>query len=125
MLTEKHTVIVTTPEELLPLLMEALRAVEEERKADDVSPQGKRLLSPKDVEHEFGIHRKMLAEWRSEGIGPAYTTFGRRILYERAVVENYIISKRIKTSGYSGIWRFQASISPIIESFSFSCPGKR
>ena len=45
----------------------------------------------------------MLAEWRSEGIGPAYTTFGRRILYERAVVENYIISKRIKTSGYSGI----------------------
>ena len=103
MLTEKHTVIVTTPEELLPLLMEAVRAVEEERKADDVSPQGKRLLSPKDVEHEFGIHRKMLAEWSSEGIGPAYTTFGRRILYERAVVENYIISKRIKTSGYSGI----------------------
>ena len=86
MLTEKHTVIVTTPEELLPLLMEAVRAVEEERKADDVSPQGKRLLSPKDVEHEFGIHRKMLAEWRSEGIGPAYTTFGRRILYQRAVV---------------------------------------
>ncbi len=103
MLTEKHTVIVTTPEELLPLLMEAVRTVEEERKADDVSPQGKRLLSPKDIEHEFGIHRKMLAEWRSEGIGPAYTTFGRRILYERAVVENYIISKRIKTSGYSGI----------------------
>ena len=103
MLTEKHTVIVTTPEELLPLLMEAVRAVEEERKADDVSPQGKKLLSPKDIEHEFGIHRKMLAEWRSEGIGPAYTTFGRRILYERAVVENYIISKRIKTSGYSGI----------------------
>lgn len=60
MLTEKHTVIVTTPEELLPLLMEAVRAVEEERKADDVSPQGKRLLSPKDVEHEFGIHRKIV-----------------------------------------------------------------
>ncbi|MGE9985253.1 hypothetical protein [Desulfovibrio sp. SGI.169] len=103
MLTEKHTVIVTTPEELLPLLMEAIRAVEEERKTDDVGSQGKRLLSPKDVEYEFGIHRKMLAEWRAEGIGPAYTTFGRRILYERAVVENYIISKRIKTSGYSGI----------------------
>lgn len=103
MLTEKHTVIVTTPEELLPLLMKAVRAVEEERKADDVAPQGKKLLSPKDIEHEFGIHRKMLAEWRSEGIGPAYTTFGRRILYERAVVENYIISKKIKTSGYSGI----------------------
>ena len=60
MLTEKHTVIVTTPEELLPLLMKAVRAVEEERKADDVSPQGKRLLSPKDVEHEFGIHRKIV-----------------------------------------------------------------
>lgn len=102
MLTEKYTVIVTTPEELLPLLMEAVRAVEEERKADDVGSQGKKLLSSKDVEYEFGIHRKMLAEWRSEGIGPVYTSIGRRILYERAVVENCIISKRIKTSRYSG-----------------------
>ena len=100
--TEKHTVIVTTPEELLPLLMEAVRAIEEEKKTDGVSPQGKKLLAPKDVEREFGIHRKMLAEWRSEGIGPGYTTFGRRILYERSAIENYIVSKRIKTSGYSG-----------------------
>ena len=49
-----HTIIVSTPEELMPMIMEAVRAVEE-RKADDVSPQGKRLLSPKDVEHEFGM----------------------------------------------------------------------
>lgn len=103
MLTEKPTVIVTTPEELLPLLTEAVRAaIENEKKAESVSPQGKKLLAPKDVEHEFGIHRKMLAEWRSEGIGPAYTTFGRRVLYERSVIEDYIVSKRIKTSGYSG-----------------------
>ena len=102
MLTEKHTVIVTTPEELLPLLMEAVRAIENEKMTDEVNPQGKKLLAPKDVEREFGIHRKMLAEWRSEGIGPTYTTLGRRILYERSVIENYIVSKRIKTSGYSG-----------------------
>ena len=96
--TEKHTVIVTTPEELLPLLMEAVRAIEEEKKTDGVSPQGKKLLAPKDVEREFGIHRKMLAEWRSEGIGPAYTTFGRRVFYERAVLEEYIASERVQTS---------------------------
>ena len=35
-----HTIIVSTPEELMPMIMEAVRAVEE-RKADDVSPQGK------------------------------------------------------------------------------------
>lgn len=58
MLTEKHTVIITTPEELLPLLMEAVRAVEEERRDNNTLPQGRRLLSPKDVEREFGIHRK-------------------------------------------------------------------
>lgn len=103
MLSEKNIVIVTTPEELLHLLIEALREVDSERKFDDTNYQCKKLLSPKDVEHEFGIHKKMLADWRSEGIGPSYNMFGRRILYERSVIENYIVSKRIKTADYSEV----------------------
>lgn len=57
----------------------------------------KKLLAPKDVEREFGIHQKTLAYWRQESIGPAYTSFGRRVFYERAVLEEYIASGRIQT----------------------------
>lgn len=103
MISEKNVVIVTTPEELLPLIIEAIREAGGERKIDDANHQYKKLLSPKEVEHEFGIHKKMLADWRSEGIGPSYSMFGRRILYERSVIENYITSKRIKTADYSGV----------------------
>ena len=65
----------------------------------------KKLLSPKEIEHEFGIHKKMLADWRSEGIGPSYSMFGIRILYERSVIENYIVSKRSHTASLRQGWR--------------------
>lgn len=60
----------------------------------------KRLLTPKDIEKEFGIHRKMLGYWRMEGIGPAYITFGRRIFYDRTEFEEFVSSGKIKTTGY-------------------------
>ena len=56
-----------------------------------------KLLAPKDVEREFGIRQKTLAYWRQECIGPAYTSFGRRVFYERSVLEEYIASGRIQT----------------------------
>lgn len=95
---EGHTIIISTPEELLPLITEAIRAVEHEKTADVHGLPDKKLLAPKDVEKEFGIHQKTLAYWRMEGVGPAYTNFGRRIFYERAVLEEYIASGRIQTS---------------------------
>ena len=57
-----------------------------------------RDIYQKDVEKEFGIHQKTLAYWRQESVGPAYTSFGRRVFYERAVLEEYIASGRIQTS---------------------------
>ena len=56
------------------------------------------FCTPEDVEREFGIHQKTLAYWRMEGVGPAYTNFGRRVFYERAVLEEYIASGRVQTS---------------------------
>lgn len=93
-----HTIILSTPEELFPLITKAVRLAGYEKTQNASEGPAKKLLSPKDVEKEFGIHQKTLAYWRLEGIGPAYTSFGRRVFYERAVLEEYIASGRIQTS---------------------------
>lgn len=95
---ERRTIIVSTPEELLPLITEAVRAAGAEQKDSTFEGPAKKLLAPKDVEREFGIHQKTLAYWRQESIGPAYTSFGRRVFYERAELEEHIASGRIQTS---------------------------
>ena len=92
-----RTIILSTPEELLPLITEAIRLANNENMQSTPESQVKKLLAPKDVEREFGIHQKTLAYWRQESIGPAYTSFGRRVFYERAVLEEYIASGRIQT----------------------------
>ena len=95
---EGHTIILSTPEELLPLIIEAIRSVGYGISSESVTLPNKKLLSPKDVEQEFGIHQKTLAYWRQEGVGPAYTNCGRRVFYERAALEEYIAAGRIQTS---------------------------
>lgn len=95
---EGHTIILSTPEELFPLITEAVRLANLENTQNTSKGQTQKLLSPKDVEKEFGIRQKTLAYWRLEGIGPTYTSFGRRIFYERAILEQYIASGRIQTS---------------------------
>lgn len=95
---EGRTIILSTPEELLPLITEAVRIAGYEQSQKLSEEPARKLLAPKDVEREFGIHQKTLAYWRLEGIGPSYTSFGRRIFYERAVLEEYIASGRIQTS---------------------------
>lgn len=102
MVNTGQTLIVATPEELLPLISEALRTVLNEKSFElyEVGDANKKLLTPKDIEKEFGIHRKMLAYWRMEGIGPTYITFGRRIFYDRTEFEGFVTSGKIKTTGY-------------------------
>lgn len=95
---EGRTIILSTPEELFPLITEAVRIAGCGKTADDTGVPTQKLLAPKDVEREFGIRQKTLAYWRQEGIGPVYTSFGRRVFYERAVLEAYIASGRIQTS---------------------------
>lgn len=97
---EGRTVILSTPEELLPMITEAVRAAQCGQTAEDEGPCNKKLLTPKDIEKEFGIHRKMLAYWRLEGIGPTYITFGRRVFYERPVFEEFVLAGRIRTTGF-------------------------
>lgn len=96
--TDGRTIIISTPEELLPLITEAVRLAGYENARNTSDYPNQKLLAPKDVEREFGIRQKTLAYWRQECIGPAYTSFGRRVFYERAVLEEYIASGRIQTS---------------------------
>lgn len=64
-------------------------------------PSGKRLLSPRDVEEEYGIPERTLERWRACGNGPPYTTpkSSRRIFYERHTLEAYIEAGRVQTTG--------------------------
>lgn len=58
--TDGRTIIISTPEELFPLITEAVRLAgygyENTRNTSDRSNQ--KLLAPKDVEREFGIRQK-------------------------------------------------------------------
>lgn len=64
-------------------------------------PSGKRLLSPRDVEEEYGIPERTLERWRACGNGPPYTTpkSSRRIYYERHTLEAYLEAGRVQTTG--------------------------
>lgn len=75
------------------------RAVAEGVASGAVQPdRRKRLLSPRDVEAEFGLKPKVLENWRVTGVGPEYTTLGRRVYYERDRLEAFIAAGRVRTS---------------------------
>lgn len=61
------------------------------------------LLSPKQVQTEYGFSPQTLANWRWMGLGPSYvkTTPGRsgRIKYRRSVIEKYLDAMTVKTGG--------------------------
>lgn len=75
---EEHIFIISTPEELLPLITEAHHAAISARytNSDGVGQQNKNTVRFQRWEKK-GIHMKTLAYWCREGIGPAYTNFGR------------------------------------------------
>jgi hypothetical protein len=92
-----------SPEDLSELITSAVRAAKIEEaennvKSDEKPDQHKKLITPMDIQREFGIHRKLLAYWRLRGSGPAYITFGRRIYYERPVFEAFVASGRVQTT---------------------------
>lgn len=59
-----------------------------------------KLLLANDVEREYGIRYKILAYWRRSGIGPSYMLIGRRVFYEREVLDKFIRSSKIETTGF-------------------------
>ena len=117
-------IVVLTPEQVQALVEQtterALLAVREKK-------PGKKLLSGKEVEKEYGISERNLERWRAEGIGPQYTTIGRRIFYERALLEDYIEAGRVKTTGRADLLCFweECNVTSIMDRRFFACPGIR
>jgi hypothetical protein len=100
---ERSLVTVATPDELTDLVTRAVREGLKElnRHAPHTSPE-KKLLTAKDVELEYGIPERTLEYWRRVGIGPAYINVRRRIFYERVVLEDHLVSGRIRTEEWGG-----------------------
>ncbi|MBB0243887.1 helix-turn-helix domain-containing protein [Streptomyces alkaliphilus] len=61
------------------------------------------LLSPKQVQAEYGFSLQTLANWRWMGEGPAYikTTPGRsgRVMYRRSAIEAWLDAQTVTTGG--------------------------
>ena len=55
-----------------------------------------RLLTPQDLEREYGISTKTLANWRSQGKGPAYFKLGNAIRYRGGEVEKWVAGSKVK-----------------------------
>jgi hypothetical protein len=71
-------------------------------RAGDATARRKKMLSPKDIQDEFGIHWRSLLRWRNAGIGPAYTNIGRRVFYDRRTFEQFLAAGQVQTTGFVG-----------------------
>src|SRR6266852_826752 len=56
------------------------------------------LLSPEELAHNLDLSPATLADWRSQGKGPAYLKAGRRIWYPKAHVERWMQSQIRETN---------------------------
>ncbi|QKV94223.1 DNA-binding protein [Streptomyces sp. NA02950] len=61
------------------------------------------LLTPKDVEAEYGIDAQTLANWRWMGMGPDYikTSPARsaRVHYRRSAIDRWLDARTVQTGG--------------------------
>ena len=102
---EAHTVVTISPDELFELIRAAVNnslhgvPSNNEEGGGRSGARRRKLISPKEIEEEFGINRRMLQYWRQEGIGPTYSNFGRRVFYDRAGFEKFVASGQIQTTG--------------------------
>jgi hypothetical protein len=91
---EDRPITLTTPDDLERIVMKAMCSVLESH--GFFKYNGKRLLSGREVEKEYGIAKRTLEHWRAEGSGPEYTTVGGRIMYERSRLEKFIAAGRVR-----------------------------
>lgn len=75
-------------------------ACSEKRKRDHVPDE---LLTPTQVEDEYGLPKQTLANWRWSGLGPAYikTSPARagRVLYRRSTFEAWLAAQTVNAGG--------------------------
>jgi hypothetical protein len=58
-----------------------------------------RLLTPQDLAREYQIPIKTLANWRSQGKGPAYFKLGKNVRYRGVEVNKWVAGSKVKIYG--------------------------
>jgi excisionase family DNA binding protein len=51
------------------------------------------LLTPDEVAQKLQVHPNTLANWRSKGVGPAYTRVGGAVRYSEEAVLAYVSAR--------------------------------
>lgn len=64
---------------------------------DQRSPEDS--LSPAEVAKQYGVTVGTLRNWRTQGIGPAYSKPSRRVVYKRRDVDAYEVARRVEPKG--------------------------
>ncbi len=92
----EQTVIVTTQEDLVRIISRAVRSV-----VPEIQKGRAEVLRPDEVEIEYpGIFSaRTLERWRKNGHGPAYSFVGKKIVYRRDDLEQFIAAGRVRTTG--------------------------
>ena len=100
MTMDQRAIVVATQEDLTSLIEMAVRSAMKGMEPQPVSPR-KKLLSPKEIQQEYGINKRVLEHWRLQGVGPAFTNIGRRVFYDRAAFDKFVTSGCVQTSGWA------------------------
>lgn len=66
-----------------------------------MSAEQQQLLTPREVETEYGFSRQTLANWRAQNTGPEYVKSGpsrsSRVRYRRSSIEGWLDARTVST----------------------------
>lgn len=64
----------------------------------------KRFLTAPEVAGEYPVATQTLARWRCDGSGPAFLRIGRKIAYDRQVLDEWFAAHSVRsTSDYTAL----------------------
>lgn len=92
-----NQIVVMTPEQLQELIRETVDKAVAAKVPSGNAPR--KLLTGEQVEEEYGLLKRNLEVWRAEGTGPRYSKIGKRVFYERSVLDAFIAENSILTTG--------------------------
>jgi len=88
-------IIMLAPQELKQLIDASVRqAMREELKNFSTAPE---IMREKEAANYLGISANTLRQYRTNGIGPAYSKNGTVIFYTKTDLDNYLQQAKIKT----------------------------
>ncbi|BBD08421.1 helix-turn-helix domain-containing protein [Desulfovibrio ferrophilus] len=65
--------------------------------------QHRQAFTTREVAKLYGVSRRTLELWRSEGRGPRYTRHGKQVLYPRAALDNFFVKQAVLTVDDDGL----------------------